>query len=55
MTNLDDKQEATKIGEQMENEIYNLIETKLSPDDLKTKQNYAIKVYTFNKNGEKIN
>lgn len=55
LTKLDDKQEATDIGKQMENEIYNLIETKLSPNNLKTKQDYAIKVYTFNKNGEKIN
>lgn len=55
LTNLDNKQEATDIGKQMENEIYNLIETKLSPNNLKTKQDYVIKVYTFNKNGEKIN
>ena len=55
LTNLDDKQETTGICKQMENEIYNLIETKLSPNNLKTKQDYAIKVYTFNKYGEKIN
>ena len=53
-TNLDDKQEATEIGKQMENEINTLIETKLSPNNLKNKQNYAIEVYIFNKYGEKV-
>ena len=55
LTNLDDKQEITDICNKMENEIYNLIETKLSPNNLKTKQDYAIKVYILNKYGEKIN
>lgn len=45
LTNLDDKQEITDICNKTENEIYNLIETKLSPNNLKTKQDYAIKVY----------
>ncbi|MEG0449618.1 MAG: hypothetical protein RR595_07170 [Lysinibacillus sp.] len=55
LTNLDDKQDITDICNKMENEIYNLIETKLSPKNLKTKQDFIIKVSILNKYGEKIN
>jgi len=56
-TGLGETQEAIDISEEMENEIYKLIETKLSSNKLikEAQQSDSIRVYIFNKNGEKIN
>jgi len=56
-TGLGETQEAIDISEEMENEIYKLIETKLSSNKLikEVQQSDSIRVYIFNKNGEKIN